>query len=258
VLGSWNTRRHQIYVIHDRPGEGGWRSAAAIRLGAPGDQAQGILEARSTRPRFFITGRLALLELIAETGRELLSNAARLNKLVFIDSRTEIFNKAFFDIQLERLLARSRREGGQMALALADIDDFKNFNTRFGYQGGDQVLHRVAQILIGLVRPFDTVARWGGEEFAILLAPPIEPENAQSICERLRLSIQQTSLVVSDLAGREHRTSVTISIGGCLYPNDGQTADQLWRHANEALLAAKAAGKNLVRFRRREGGVRRG
>jgi diguanylate cyclase (GGDEF)-like protein len=258
IHSAWSARRNQIYVVHDRGAEDDWRSAAAIRLGTPGGVSQGILEARSERPRFFNTQRLALLELVAEAGRELLANASRLQQLVFIDSRTQIFNKAFFDIQLEHFLARSRREGRQMVLAIADIDDFKSFNTRFGYQGGDQVLYRVAQILKGHVRPFDCVARWGGEEFAILLAPPVELDDARNICDRLRLSIQQTSFVVGDLDDREHRTGVTISVGGSIYPSDGQTADQLWRHANEALLAAKAAGKNLVRFRDRDGTSRSG
>jgi diguanylate cyclase (GGDEF)-like protein len=252
LLETWDTRRNQVAVVHDRGRGERVRSAAAIRLGAPGDELQGVLEAQSARPRHFTTQRLALLELLAETGRELLTNTTRLQKLVFIDSRTQIFNKAFFDIQLEHFLARTRREGRQMALAIADIDDFKHFNSRFGYQGGDQVLYRVAQILKDHVRPFDCVARWGGEEFAILLAPPVEPDNAHSICDRLRLAVQQTAFLVSDLGGKEHRTGVTVSIGGSIYPDDGQSADQLWRHANEALLAAKTAGKNLVRFRRRE------
>jgi len=254
VADSWGTRRQQVFVVHDLGPEGGrrgYRAAAALRLGTPGDGMQGILEAWSSRPRFFTNQRLALLELLAETGRDLLTNTTRLQQLVFIDSRTQIFNKSFFDTQLEHFLARSRREGRQMALAIADIDDFKSFNSRYGYHGGDQVLYQVAQLLKGHVRPFDCVARWGGEEFAILLAPPVESSHAESICDRLRLAIQQCSLLINDLDGKEHRTGVTVSIGGCLYPSDGQSAEQLWRRANEALLAAKAAGKNVVRFRQR-------
>jgi len=254
VADAWGTRRQQMFVVHDLGPEGGrrgLRAAAALRLGTPGNGFQGILEAWSSRPRFFNTQRLALLELLVETGQELLTNTSRLQQLVFIDSRTQIFNKAFFDIQLEHFLARSRREGRQMALAIADIDDFKSFNSRYGYHGGDQVLHRVAQLLKGLVRPFDCVARWGGEEFAILLAAPVESSHAENICDRLRLAVQQCALQIEDLDGKEHQTGVTISIGGCLYPDDGQSTDQLWRRANEALLAAKAAGKNVVRFRQR-------
>ncbi|MGD8395748.1 MAG: GGDEF domain-containing protein [Candidatus Eiseniibacteriota bacterium] len=264
------TRGNVVHVIHDLHGRvtgaegdgtadaadelvGQHRSAAAIRLGAAGDTVQGLLEAWSREPHHFDRQRLALLELIADTGRELLTNSARLGKLVFLDSRTEIFNKGYFDIQLEHFLARSQREGRQMALAIADIDDFKTFNSRFGYQGGDQVLYRVAQVLTGHVRPFDCVARWGGEEFSILLAPPVQLDDARSICERLRTAVQQTTFVIGDLTGREHRTGVTVSIGGSLFPNDGQSADQLWRRANEELLEAKAAGKNMVRFRKHGG-----
>ena len=245
-------RRRQILTIADSGDTtpaGAFRSFAAVPLLGASATQHGYIEARSVRPAHFTRARLALLELLAETGGELLRNSAHLQKLVFIDSRTQIFNKSFFDIELAQFLARARREGRQVALAIADVDDFKSFNSRYGYQGGDQVLHRVAQLLKSHVRPFDIVARWGGEEFAILLAPPVELENAMNICDRLRQAVQQSTLRVTDLHGRDHRASVTVSVGGALYPQDGQSADELWRRANEALLAAKAAGKNLVRFR---------
>lgn len=252
---EWGPARGHILLARDLAGGGGsgaMRTAAAIRLGRPGDPVRGVIEVYSTRPGHFTRERLALLELIAETGRELLTNIARLQELVFIDSRTQIFNKAFFDIQFANLLARARRDGRQLALALIDVDDFKAFNTRYGYAGGDQVLNRVAQILKSQVRPFDCVARWGGEEFTVVLAPPVEPDDARAICDRLRRAVQQTTVLVPGLDGKEHRTSVTVSVGGVLYPDDGGTTEELWRRANEALLIAKNQGKNRVHFRPHE------
>jgi len=256
LADEWGPARGHILLIRElAPAAAGGpnlRTAAAIRLGRSGDPVRGVIEVYSSRPGHFTRERLALLELIAETGRELLSNIARLQELVFIDSRTQIFNKAFFEIQFANLLARARREGRQLALALIDVDDFKTFNTRYGYAGGDQVLHRVAQILKGQVRPFDCVARWGGEEFTVVLAPPVEPDDARAICDRLRRAVQQTTVLVPGLDGKEHRTSVTVSVGGVLYPDDGGTTEELWRRANEALLTAKNQGKNRVHFRPHE------
>ncbi len=267
LASDWDAARGHLLVIRDLAaieppvsppaGLGGaagapLRTAAAVRLGRPGDRMQGAIEVWDSRPGHFTRERLAILELIAETGRELLKNATQLQELVFIDSRTQIFNKAFFDIQFQNLLARARREGLQMALAIIDVDDFRAFNTRYGYAGGDQVLARVALTLKGQLRPFDCVARWGGEEFAVVLAPPVDADDALMICERLRRAVQQATVPILGLDRKEHRGSVTVSIGGALYPHDGSSGEDLWRRANEALLAAKAAGKNRVHFRLHE------
>jgi diguanylate cyclase (GGDEF)-like protein len=259
LASDWNAAREHVLLIRDLPGdspaasadgrEAPFRTAAAARIGQAGDRLRGAIEVKSIHPGHFNRERLALLELIAETGRELLRNAAQLQDLVFIDSRTQIFNKAFFEIQFQNLLARARREGRQMALAIIDVDDFKAFNSRYGYAGGDQVLSRVALALKGQVRPFDCVARWGGEEFTVVLAPPVDADDARAICERLRRSVQQTTVQIQGLDRKEHRGSVTVSIGGAIYPDDGSSGDDLWRRANEALLQAKASGKNRVHFR---------
>ncbi len=254
LLGDeWGVARSHVLWIRELGAgaarDAGYRTAAAVRIGRPGDRVRGALEVWSQRPGHFTRERLALLELVAETGRELLANVSRLQQLVFIDSRTQIFNKSFFEIQFQNFLARARRDGRQMALAIIDVDDFKGFNSRYGYAGGDQVLHRVAQTLKGQVRPFDCVARWGGEEFTVVLAPPVETEDARAICERLRRAVQQATFLITGLDGKEHRASVTVSVGGSLFPDDGAAPEDLWRRANEALLVAKGAGKNRVHFR---------
>jgi diguanylate cyclase (GGDEF)-like protein len=135
-----------------------------------------------------------------------------------------------------------------VALCIADIDDFKAFNTGFGYEAGNRVLVEVAQALRHGVRPFDTVARWGGEEFAVLLTSPVQADDAHAISERLRGTVERMVLQLEGLDRRTHRVSVTVSIGVALFPDHAQNAKDLWRAANRALLAAKRTPKNRVVF----------
>jgi diguanylate cyclase (GGDEF)-like protein len=83
--------------------------------------------------------------------------------------RSRRLQPLYYDLQIRNEIARAQREQSSLALLIADIDDFKSFNTSFGYEAGNQVLVQVAAALRAGVRPFDTVARWGGEEFAVLL-----------------------------------------------------------------------------------------
>jgi len=98
------------------------------------------------------------------------------------------------------------------------------------------------------VRPFDTVARWGGEEFAVLLTSPLERPDAETIAERLRVLVADAEHVVTGLDGMEHQVRVTVSIGVALFPEDAKDAAEIWRRANQALLLAKAPPKNQVVF----------
>jgi diguanylate cyclase (GGDEF)-like protein len=112
------------------------------------------------------------------------------------------------------------------------------------------VLVQVSQALRTGVRPFDTVARWGGEEFAVLLTPPVGGDDVLAISERLRSTIEKTAIRLEGLDGRAHRVHVTISIGVALFPEHAETPQDLWRAANTALLKAKRPPKNQVVFYR--------
>ena len=131
---------------------------------------------------------------------------------------------------------------------IADIDDFKSFNTAFGYEAGNEVLVQVAQALRGGVRPFDTVSRWGGEEFSILLSAPVHAEDVATVCERLRSLVERMPVRIEGLDRRSHKLGVTMSLGVALYPDHADNAADLWRAANQALLKAKHPPKNQVVF----------
>jgi len=228
--------------------EHGVRALALAGVPASAGPALGHLEVLSPEPDPFRPENLAMVALLADYCGRALERAARLEKLVFIDSLTSAYNKAYFDLEVQSEMARAQREQSSMALCIADIDDFKKFNTAYGYEAGNQVLVQVAQALKRGVRPFDTVARWGGEEFALLLTAPIQANDVLTISERLRGLVERTTVDLEGLDRRSHRVGVTVSIGVALFPQHAEDPAELWRAANQALLRAKRPPKNQVVF----------
>ena len=225
-----------------------FQSLAMVPVGDPGLPVHGVLHAWSSHPHHFNEDRQGLLSLFSECATDLVRRGQILESLVFVDAGTQVYNRAFFNLQLENEIARAKREDTSLALAIADIDDFKGVNTRLGYEAGNRVLATTAQVLKSGLRPFDSVARWGGEEFALILTSPVSLEDASAVCERLRKSTELSRVAVTDLAGEEVNAQLTISIGGAMYPEDGNNGASLWRAANAALVQAKQGGKNQVVF----------
>ena len=226
----------------------GVRSIALAGVASADGTGLGHLEVTSSTADAYGLDDLARIALLADYSGGLLERAERIEKLVFIDPLTTVYNRAYFDLQALNELARARRDQASVALCIADIDNFKSFNTVFGYEAGNQVLMQVAQTLRRDVRPFDTVARWGGEEFAVLLAAPVQADAALAISERLRTSVERLRLRLEGLDRSLHQVAVTISIGVALFPEHAESPQDLWRAANRALLSAKAGRKNQVVF----------
>ena len=226
----------------------GVRALALAAIVAADGRPLGHLEARSAEADPYRPEDLALIALLADTVAGLTERAARIEKLVFVDALTGLYNRAYFDQQVEVEMARAQREQSSMALCIADIDEFKSFNTTYGYEAGNQVLIQVAQALKHAVRPFDIVARWGGEEFAVLLTAPMAPDDAATISERLRATVERELVKLEGLDRQSHRVGVRVSVGVALFPDHAGQAQELWRAANQALLAAKRPPKNQVVF----------
>jgi diguanylate cyclase (GGDEF)-like protein len=240
----------------------GARSLAMARVGEPGTPFLYVLEAWSKTPGFFSDERLGLLNVVAEHATDLLVTLKKLGMLVMIDELTGVYNRPYFGRQLDREIARAFREGRPMSLVIGDLDNFKQLNDLYGYEAGNAVLREISQTLSSSVRPFDTVARWGGEEFALILSAETTPEDAREICERLRLKIQNLAIVVPTLEGRENAVRVTMSLGGAMFPADvslrvdrtrgldaagrEKISHELWTRANMNLRQAKSLGKNQV------------
>ena len=151
------------------------------------------------------------------------------------DALTKLTNRRGFREALDLDLERARRGGDPMTVLVGDLDHFKDVNDRAGHHGGDEALRRVAAILQCCKRQIDTIARVGGEEFALLL-PDTDAAGAFVVAERLREEVRD------GFAGEI--TPLTISFGIATYPIHGETAAALLRTADEALYAAKESGRN--------------
>lgn len=156
------------------------------------------------------------------------------------DALTELFNRRYFLELLEREIGRARRHAAPLALAIADIDLFKDVNDHFGHAEGDHVLRDLAKRLRQHMRAEDTVARIGGEEFAVVF-PDADAGTAFALAERLREVIESTPLA-SRGAGE-----TTISIGLANLDATAATVSDLLQAADKALYRAKAEGRNCVR-----------
>jgi diguanylate cyclase (GGDEF)-like protein len=227
------------------------RSLVVLAVVSADQEPLGLLEVRSPRAVPFQAEDLARIALLADFCATMLERAARLEKLVFVDGLTGVYNRAYFELQARNEMARALRESASLALCIADIDDFKTVNTVYGYEAANAVLHQVAATLKNGVRPFDTVARWGGEEFAVLLTPPVQAEDVIAICERLRVAVERLQLHVEGLDRRLYEVRVTVSMGVAMFPDHGDNPQDLWRGANQALLVAKRPPKNRVVIQRR-------
>lgn len=229
------------------------RSLVVVAVTGSDGQPLGLLEVHHPEPDPYRPPDLALVALLAEFAGGVLERATRIEKLVFVDPLTTAYNRSYYDLQIRNEIARAQREQSSLALLIADIDDFKSFNTSFGYEAGNQVLVQVTAALRAGVRPFDTVARWGGEEFAVLLTPPVIEDDVIAISERLRAAVEHTAIRLEGLDGRAHRVNVTVSAGVAMFPDHADNPQDLWRLANQALLLAKRPPKNQVMFFRPEG-----
>ena len=156
------------------------------------------------------------------------------------DALTGLKNRRSFDEELHRQFAQRQRQGTVFSLLLIDLDHFKQVNDTHGHLSGDLVLQSVARLLTKTLREMDLVYRYGGDEFAVI-CPGSRLHEATTAAERIRQTVAKSPVLL-----KTGSTTVTLSVG--VAEVDGsEIADGMLQHADEALYAAKQAGRNQVR-----------
>jgi len=165
-----------------------------------------------------------------------------LERLSITDGLTGLFNRRQLMEALTRETRRTRRHKRPFTVLMLDVDHFKKCNDTYGHLVGDDVLRKLGSILKGMLRDVDFVARFGGEEFVVIL-PQTTKIDAKSIGERIRYQVESTSF--KDNTNRSF-TSLTVSLGVASYPVDAESEEELIKKVDQALYMAKGKGKNLV------------
>jgi diguanylate cyclase (GGDEF)-like protein len=170
--------------------------------------------------------------------KELESTSAQLKEFSFKDEVTGLYNRRFFSIRLEEEVSRYRRFNHPVSVVLLDLDGFKAVNDELGHAAGDETLRAMAEILLKQSRGINVICRYGGDEFAVLLVETSK-SGARLYADRIRYVLSTWTFA--------HGRRITASFGIASLPEDvAPAADELIRAADEALYAAKRAGKNRV------------
>lgn len=166
----------------------------------------------------------------------------RTRQLAHHDTLTGLANRHQLSERLDQAIALAQRENRQLALFFLDLDGFKAINDQLGHAAGDDVLKIVASRLRGMLRKSDMVARLGGDEFVLLIDNPLNQMEVTYLADRVIQSVNQSMRI------REQEVYVGASIGIALFRRHADSADQLMKHADTAMYAAKKRGKNNYAF----------
>jgi len=166
----------------------------------------------------------------------------KVSELAIIDTLTQVYSRRYFLERFNEELCRSRNNKLHVCFLLADIDNFKQYNDRYGHLVGDGILRQVSKTIRDTIRQIDFIGRYGGEELSIILAET-DREQANFAAERIRQAVAADVIKVYD-----EKLKVTVSIGVSAFPDNAGHLKDLIELADQALYQAKAAGKNKVCF----------
>ncbi len=218
--------------------EGSWSGETALLNGQHSELpvSQVVLAHRD------VSGRIEYLSTIARDISERKRFEAELEHRASHDGLTDLPNRHFLIDRFSSALQRARRHGRCVAVLFLDLNNFKRVNDSLGHAAGDALLREVARRLKRCLRPNDTVARHGGDEFTLVVDDLNHAESALSVLSKLN-TVFSTPVDVG-----AHEVYVTFSTGIALYPHDGDNVDDLLRHADTAMYRAKSSGSSQYRF----------
>jgi diguanylate cyclase (GGDEF)-like protein len=209
------------------------------------EQVIGVLEVvnKTTGEPFTREDLDLLMRLVDQTAIaiERASLYQKMTELAITDDLTKLFNTRYLNRTIEIEIQRSSRYHTSLSLIFMDIDYFKQINDHFGHLVGSKVLVEIGQLLIKSLRSIDIVARYGGDEFVVVL-PQTPPGAAAQIAERMRKSIEQNTFLKKE----GYSLKMTASFGVASYPESAKSKDELIRLADEAMYKVKDQTRNAV------------
>jgi len=233
-----------IHVFHFG-NESHVRSLLAVPL-LLGQEVTGMLSAQTYKTYDYTQEDQQLLEMLAAYAAIAIDNArlfSEIQRLAITDSLTGAFNRRHFISAAQKELARAQRYNHPVALMMLDLDYYKEINDTYGHNVGDQALRQITQLCQEGIREVDILARYGGDEFIILL-PETTLDQAAEIAERLRSNMESSQIEIDSIT-----ISTTLSIGVSGTVNKHTELTELLKWADVALYKAKQAGRNRVRIR---------
>jgi diguanylate cyclase (GGDEF)-like protein len=208
-------------------------------------QVIGLVSLQSADASHWTPRRTHLAQSLVATASTTLNSIrllARSRDNALRDSLTRAYNRRFLSEVMPKLVHQSTRTKAPISALMIDVDRFKDFNDRHGHDAGDRVLAAVSRCLSEQIRMSDTLVRYGGEEFAVLL-PNTSMENARILAERTREAVSNLRTTIPQA---DRPLSVTISVGVAALPDQGSTGEDLLLAADKALFRAKETGRNRV------------
>jgi diguanylate cyclase (GGDEF)-like protein len=169
----------------------------------------------------------------------------QLEELAVLDHKTGLLNVTAWHERARRELSRAERESSTLGVLMLDLDHFKRVNDTYGHLAGDEVLKAIARLLESEIREYDSAGRFGGEEFAVLVAESTAADIV-AIAERLRRRVTELEILAPTDAGERTIAGLSASIGVAVYPSSGTTLEQLLLTADSAVYTAKSNGRNQV------------
>ncbi|MFH1846953.1 MAG: sensor domain-containing diguanylate cyclase [Candidatus Omnitrophota bacterium] len=203
----------------------------------------GLLRVDAPHESAFVQHELRLLDIIGDLAAVALENARlyrRTEELAIKDSLTGLYVHRYFMERLDGEVKRAVHSDARFGLIMLDIDNFKEFNDKYGHISGDTILKRIARILKSKTSAGDIAARYGGEEF-IFLTLNRDREDVLNFANEIRKDIQNSPVVL-----RREKCSVTVSVGAAIFPEDAKTMEGIVREVDKCLYRAKTKGKNTV------------